>query len=289
MPDINWNDMRAVLAVARARATAPAARALQVNETTVARRIARAELVLGSKLFERVDGTMRTTEAGRIAVQRAERMEVEVEQLKAAASGVDASASGSVRVTSIPLVVNRLLLPALRHLYARHPQLRIETVADPRNLSLTQRDADIALRLARPEREQRVIARRIGELAYAVYGPRRRSAPNLAWIAYEEGLSALPHVVWIDRAIKRDGGLPALTVNDSEVALHAIKEGVGKSLLPCAIGDREAGVMRLDGSAAVLRRELWLLVHPEMRHLARVKAVVAWLEGLAEGLKGHPS
>ena len=133
-----------------------------------------------------------------------------------------------------------------------------------------------------------MIARRIGELAYAVYGPRRRSAPNLAWIAYEEGLSALPHVVWIDRAIKRDGGLPALTVNDSEVALHAIKEGVGKSLLPCAIGDHEAGVMRLDGSAAVLRRELWLLVHPEMRHLARVKAVVAWLEGLAEGSRGTP-
>jgi DNA-binding transcriptional LysR family regulator len=289
MQDINWNDMRVVLAVARARAIAPAARALRVNETTVARRISRAELVLGSKLFERVDGTMRATEAGLIAVQRAESMEVEVEQLKAAASSADASASGSVRVTSIPLVVNRLLLPALRDLYAMHPRLRIEAVAEPRNLSLTQRDADIALRLARPEREQRVIARRIGELAYAVYGPRGRSAPKLAWIAYEEGLSALPHVVWIDRAIKRDGGLPALTVNDSEVALRAIKEGVGKSLLPCAIGDRETGVVRLSDSAVVLRRELWLLVNPEIRHLARVKAVVAWLEGLAEGLKGHSS
>jgi DNA-binding transcriptional LysR family regulator len=124
MQDINWNDMRFVLTVARTRAIAPAARVLHVNETTVARRLRRAELALGSKLFERVDGTMRTTEAGRIAVQQAERMEVEVELLKAAASGVDASASGIVRVTSIPLVVNRLLLPALHNLYAAHPQLR---------------------------------------------------------------------------------------------------------------------------------------------------------------------
>jgi DNA-binding transcriptional LysR family regulator len=130
-----------------------------------------------------------------------------------------------------------------------------------------------------------VIARRIGELAYAVYAARRRRTASLGWITYEEGLSALPHVVWLDRAIKRDGGMPALTVNDSEVALHATREGVGKSLLPCVIGDREAGLVRLSGPAVALRRELWLLVHPEIRHLARVKAVVAWLERLASTLK----
>ena len=174
-PDLNWNDLRHILAVARSRALAPAARQLGVNETTVARRIARAEHSLGSKLFDRIEGAMVPTEAGEIAAERAERMEVEVDFLKAAASGLDASAAGTVRVSAIPLIVNRLLIPALRDLYAVHPQLCLQAIAEPRNVSLTKREADIALRFARPDREQKVIARRIGTLSYAVYGPSRRT------------------------------------------------------------------------------------------------------------------
>ncbi len=152
-PDLNWNDLRHILAVARSRALAPAARQLGVDETTVARRIARAEHSLGSKLFDRIEGAMVPTEAGEAAVERAERMEVEVDFLKAAASGVDASAAGTVRVSAIPMIVNRLLIPALRDLYAAHPQLCLQAIAEPRNVSLTKREADIALRFARPDRE----------------------------------------------------------------------------------------------------------------------------------------
>jgi DNA-binding transcriptional LysR family regulator len=278
-PDLNWNDLRHILAVARAGALAPAARHLGVNETTVARRIARAEHGLGSKLFDRIDGAMVPTEAGEMAVERAERIEVEADFLKAAASGVDGSAAGTVRVSAIPLIVNRLLMPALRDLYAAHPQLRLEAVAEPRNVSLTKREADIALRLARPDREHKVIARRIGTLRYAVYGPSRRTTAPLRWITYDPSMAALPHVAWIEKAIRLDGGAPAsLTVNDSEVALHAIRAGVGKSLLPRAVGDREPGLRRLDDPAPVLDRELWLLVLPEFKALARIKAVVDWID-----------
>jgi DNA-binding transcriptional LysR family regulator len=280
-PDLNWHDLRHVLAVARARAIAPAARVLGVNETTVARRIARAETCLGSKLFDRIDGSMRPTEAGEIAVARAERVEVEIDLLRAAASGADGSAAGTVRLTSIPLIVNRLLVPALRDLHAAHPRLHIEMIAEPRNLSLTRRDADIALRLARPQREQKVLARHVGGFDYAVYGPRRTKVAHLPWITYDESLAALPHVAWIDRAIKREGRAPAvLSVNDSEVALHAIRAGIGKSLLPCVIGDRDAELTRFGGPEPTLRRELWLLVHPELKNLARIRAVIGWLDNV---------
>jgi DNA-binding transcriptional LysR family regulator len=106
-PALNWNDLRHVLAVARARALAPAAKHLGVNETTVARRIARAEHSLGSKLFDRIEGAMVPTEAGEIVVERAERMEVEVDLLGATVSDIDGSAAGTVRVSAIPLIVNR--------------------------------------------------------------------------------------------------------------------------------------------------------------------------------------
>jgi DNA-binding transcriptional LysR family regulator len=108
MPDLNWNDLRYVLAVARVRSLAPAARRLNVNETTVARRIARAEQSLGSKLFDRVDGLLIPTDAGEIAIARAERMETEIDLLKVVASGADESAAGTVRVNSIPVCTENL-------------------------------------------------------------------------------------------------------------------------------------------------------------------------------------
>ncbi|MFA5950935.1 MAG: LysR family transcriptional regulator [Hyphomicrobium sp.] len=279
MQGINWNDFRYVLAVARTRAIAPAARVLGVNETTVSRRIANAEAHLGSMLFERVDGSMRPTRAGRIVVERAERMEAEVGKLKGAAIDANGVVEGNVRVTSIPLLINHLLLPAVRRLQKHHPHLQLELVAEPRNLSLMQREADIALRSARPEREQRVIARRIGQLGYAAYGPRRQKSEALSWITYDRGMAKLPHVVWLDRAIrKQENGRSALTVNDSEVALHAIRAGAGKSLLPCCIGDASPDLIRLSGPSPVLHRELWLLIHPDAKDLARIRTTVDWIE-----------
>jgi len=230
---------------------------------------------------------MQPTEAGQVAVDRAERMEIEIDLLKTAASGVDATASGTVRVTSIPMVINRFLIPALPVLYSAYPRLRLEAIAEPRNVSLTRRDADIALRLARPEREQKVIARRIGELDYSVYAPKDGERQYLPWITYEDGMESLPHVAWIDNAIKHEGREPAgLKVNDSEVALCAISAGVGRSLLPRVIGDAEPKLKRVSGAAPILTRELWLLVHPEIRNLARIKAVIDWLsETISEATK----
>jgi DNA-binding transcriptional LysR family regulator len=285
MPDISWNDLRYVLAVGRTRALAPAARRLGVNETTVARRIVRLEQSLGSKLFDRIRGTMIPTHAGHIAVERAEQMEAEIDRLKGLATGADQAVAGTVRITSIPLIVNRLLMPNLEPLYAAHPHLHIEAIAEPRNISITRRDADLALRLARPDREQGILSRRIGNLTYAAYGPSKRLGCALPWITYATGLAALPHVAWINDAIEQEeGNGPSLTVNDSEVALHAVKAGVGKSLLPCAIADREKGIARLSGP--LLDRELWLLVHPELRNLARIRTVIAWLDTLVEEFAG---
>jgi DNA-binding transcriptional LysR family regulator len=280
LPDVDWDDFRYVLAVARSKAIGPAARALRVDATTVARRLSRVEVALQAKLFERKAGHLRPTEAAANVIERAERIEAEATAIVERTSGVDAVASGNVRLTSVPLIVSGLLLPGLGALIDMHPALMLELIADPRNLSVMRRDADIALRLARPDREQRAIARRLTNLPYAVYAPRRGNANRLPWITYEEGMASLPHVAWIDRAIKQEGSRPALVVNDSETALDAIKQGYGKSLLPCLVADREPGLKRSSGAKPVLERELWLLVNPSLRHLARIEAVVTWIDDL---------
>ena len=136
-----------------------------------------------------------------------------------------------LRATAVPVLVNRLLVPALPALCARYSRLRIELIAESRNVSLTRREADIALRLGRPESGRAVLARRIGNLAYAAYGPRRRTPERLPWITYEEGMGHLPQARWMAASISAEQSAPLL-VSDAETIIHAIHAGLGKSLLP---------------------------------------------------------
>jgi DNA-binding transcriptional LysR family regulator len=274
----DWNDLRYLLAVAQGGTLAAAARRLRVDETTVARRLAAAEAALGARLFERIGGAMRPTAAGEAAVAHAERIEREVQALQGRIGGADAAVAGTVRLTAVPIVVNRLLVPALPALLAAHPLLRLELIAEPRNLSLTKREADIALRLARPHGGGAVVARRIGRLDYAVYGPGNGDADTLPWITYEQGLDELPQAKWIAAATRGAAEPPALMASDAETILAAVRIGLGKSLLPCAVAAPEPGLRRLGDGTPVLSRELWLLVHADMRRLARIEAVIAWAE-----------
>jgi DNA-binding transcriptional LysR family regulator len=274
---MNWHDLRHVLAVAQGGTLAAAARRLRVDETTVARRLAAAEAALGARLFERVGGAMRPTAAGEAAIAHAERIEREVQALQGRIGGADAAVAGTVRLTAVPIVVNRLLVPALPDLLAAHPLLRLELIAEPRNLSLTKREADIALRLARPQGGGAVVTRRIGRLDYAVYGPADGDADALPWITYEEGLEELPQAKWIAAATRGAAAPPALMAADAETILAAVRAGLGKSLLPCTVAEREPGLRRLGDGAPVLSRELWLLVHADLRRLARIEAVIGWI------------
>lgn len=283
MQDLNWNDLRYVLAAARAGTLTAAALRLGVNETTVARRIAEAERRLGARLFDRARGGVTPTEAGSVVIAGAEQVELQVQSVEGAVSGADRAAAGTTRVTSVPILVNRVLTPALPVLLDAHSQLRVELIAEPRDLSLTKRQADIALRLARPQREQRVISRRIGQLDYAVYGPADHSTAPLPWITYDEAMADLPQGRWIaERAARGGEEVSRVTVNDAEGLLQAVRAGLGKSLLPRLIADRNPELACLSDRPAELSRELWLMVHPDLRDLTRIRVVMDWLVSVFE-------
>jgi DNA-binding transcriptional LysR family regulator len=278
---MDWNDLHYLLAVSRAGTLAGAARRLGVNQTTVARRLAAAERALATRLFERVDGGLRPTKAGEAAIARAGEVEQSVQALELGIGGKDAEIAGSVRLTAVPVLINRLLVPALTELRAGYPRLQLDLIAEARNASLTRREADIALRLARPEAGRGLLARRLGQVDYAVYRARRRSADRLPWITYDEALAHLPHARWLEAA-SRSETPAALSVNDAETMLQAIQAGLGKSLLPCFVADGERALRRLSGGKPVVSRELWLLTHRELRHHARMAAVVDWLARLVK-------
>ena len=279
MQKIDWDDLRFLLALQRTGRYRLAARSLGVNESTVVRRIGRIQAQLQVRLFEKVGGEIVPTSAGQEFGRYAMRVEVEVDAARRSAQGLNQRVEGKICLTAVPMVLRHVLIPRLPELLRRYPGLQLQLVAEPRNLSLLDREADIALRMARPQEEHGVVARRIAHLEYAVYAPAGARDDALAWIVYDQGRAGLPHARWMASAIRRDsaGGV-AVTVNDSDLALKAVRCGLGRSLLPVRIGDQVEGLVRMGGPAPVLRRELWLLVHPALKNLARVRAVIDWIE-----------
>jgi DNA-binding transcriptional LysR family regulator len=281
----DWDDMRFVLALGRTQSYAGAARQLRVNESTVARRVAQFEARLAARLFERSDGLLQPTEAGLETIRRAERIELEFQAAESRLTGLDNRAAGTVRVTAACLFTNHILVPALPRILNANPHLRIELVADGRDLSLTNREADVAVRLARPETESRSVVKRVGRLSYGIYAASAERAQSLPWIAYDERLSDLPQARWIADEIARDqADKPQLLINDAETLLRCVKLGLGKSMLPRAVGDTEPGLVRVERDAPPMMREVWLMVHPELRDLTRIRVVMDWLEEIAASL-----
>ena len=282
---MNWNDLRYVLAVSRGRTLAAAARLLGVDDTTVARRLTAMQETFRVRLTQRLaDGTLQLTAAGERAALHAERIEREIGLLGVGLAGADGMVAGTVRVTSVPIIINHVLVPAAQILLKRHPQLQLELIAEARDLSLTRREADLALRLARPKTGgMRVTARRIGTLRYEVYGPAACSAAEaktLPWITYDEAMAHLPQARWIAAAAGNHGRIASVRMNDAEAVREAVIAGLGRSLLPCVVADGCSRLRRLGakGRPPALKRELWLLAHSEMKTLGRIEAVLDWIE-----------
>lgn len=274
----DWNDIPVLLALERHGTLAAAARALAVNPTTVSRRLQAAERALQARLFLRDSGRYRPTPAGAVLLQRAAALQGDVQGMLLAAREEAQSVAGSVRLTSVEFLLAHWLIPQLPELAERHPQLDLQLLGDNRDLSFTRHEADLALRLARPQQDAALVMRKVGELGYAVYGAERFAAARtedwrgLPWLGYADSLAQLPEARWLQR-LDPQGGL-RLRVTAVTSLQRACQAGLGLALLPCLVGE-VPGLFRLSG--VELSRELWLLCHRDLRQTLRFRAVADWL------------
>jgi len=282
----SWNDLRFLIAIKRGQTLRAAARQLQVDDTTVSRRLALLQSDVGRELVRRQgDGKWMLTKAGELVAREAEAMEHHFRLLAAPSEDHDTYA-GTVRVTSVPILANRVLASSAKSLLASTPGLIIELIPDSRDFNLTRREADIAVRLARPSTGGLTVkARRIGTLEYVAYASAALTAPEvrrLPWITYEDAMSHLPQAKWMVSNAGLGGreSIAALRVHDAETALEAAVAGLGKTLLPTLVAGRDARLRRLqmDSSRPSPSREIWLLVHADLIAVRRVSDVVEWIE-----------
>lgn len=278
---LDWNDLRHFLAAARALSLAGAARELQVEHSTVGRRLRSLERALGGTLVLRQPDGLVLTPLGLQVLAAAEQVERAVETVVEVAGG----AQERVRL-AVPSGFAVLVTAPLERLRQARPPIALDIVSGARVVDLARGDADLAVR-GGPVTDLDLVARPLGHVGWALYAApaylqRRPPNPDPAGLAghevigFDRSLSETPNARWLDAHATQ----ARIVMRGAEVIdiAGAAAEGVGVALLPCLIGDRSPALQRMTPEVLV-RRELALVYRREMR---LSPAVVLAIEAIVE-------
>ncbi|MFT0891871.1 LysR family transcriptional regulator [Pseudochelatococcus sp. G4_1912] len=274
----NWDLLQSFLAIARAGRLTLAARRLGIDHSTLSRRLATLEATLDATLFERTMAGYALTTQGEHLLKHAESIESSVIALQSDMADSRSTVSGVVRIGAPEGFGTAFLATVIGRLSVAHPGLDIQIVATPRNFSLSQREADIAITLARPS-HGRLHARLLTEYELGIYAA--RDTPAL-WqdVATLDDCAGKPFISYIDdmiftpeldylSSISRDI-TPRIKSSNLIAQYRAAAAGAGLCVLPCFLVADDPRLMRLLNEVRLLR-SFWLLVHSDMRDLARIR------------------
>lgn len=274
---VQWDDLRYALAIARTRTLSGAAGSLGVSHTTVSRRLRALEERLGVRLFDATPEGFNLTPAGADLVAVAERMEADTLSLEGRVLGRDERLTGALRVSAMELVF-RIFQDSFTSFIGRYPAVALTVTTTDNEVSLARREADVVLRLSNAPPEQ-LVGRRVGRLQFAAYVARSlmeklgEDAPLGAypWIHWDERLG----MSWLDAWLAKHapGAAIAMRVDVGAAAMRElIAAGVGAQFLACIDGDADPSLVRLGPLDPFTSRDLWVLTLPELRDTPRIRA-----------------
>jgi DNA-binding transcriptional LysR family regulator len=283
--DFNWNDLRAFLAVARSGRLTTAAARTGLDHTTVGRRIAALEAGLGARLFDRSPQGYALTSHGERLMPTAEKVE-SLALLAANELGeADQALTGTVRIGAPEGFGSYFLAPLMARLADRHPGLQIQLVAIPGVLSLSKREADIAVTLSRP-REGRLVTRKLTDYGLSLYAAPAyldarspiRTRADMAGHRFIGYIGDLLYAPELDYMQAPDVDIQVGLQSSNLIAqLQAALAGAGLCVLPDFIAAGEPGLRRVLPEAVHLDRSLWLVTHADLKSLVRIRAVTAMI------------
>ncbi len=284
MQQLNWDDLCVLLALARAESLAGASGLLNLDATTVSRRIKAMEKRAGEVLINRDrSGRSQLTELGQKLADHAEQMERHARAADALI-GKDTLLSGTVRLTAVPFLLNRLLAPRLAEFSRLHPNLYLSLIPDSQNLSLTRREVDIALRFGEPrEGGSAVLAQKIGRVTFSAFTAKdvlEVAVEDRPWLVYDPIAAHLPQAAWTETLRHQSNGLQSpVLMHDLETAFEIAATTPVRAILPEAVAHRDPRLIELPQEPKMpdMARDVWLLRHTDMRGAARIDAITNWL------------
>jgi DNA-binding transcriptional LysR family regulator len=288
----DWDLYRAFLAVLDSGSLSAAARRLGLTQPTIGRQIEALERALGGAvLFTRSPTGLRPTEAALALRPHAEAMASAAEALLRTASGAADEASGVVRVTASQIVGAEVLPPMLTDFHERYPKIVIELVLSDRQEDLLRRDADIAVRMARPT-QAALTARRIGSVPIGLFAHRRYLQRHGEPTALDQaGASA----IGFDRSVETLNAMQALNLplsremfafrSDSDLAqLAAVRAGFGVGACQYGVARRDPNLVPVLTDAFRFDLEVWVAMHEDLKGSLRMRLM---FDALVEGLRDY--
>ena len=276
-----WDDLKILLAAARGGSLSRAAIMLQIDQSTVSRRLSGLEASLDTVLFKRSKNGLQITDAGERLLPLAEEVEHAANHfVEAVAAGRAKGPSGLVRILGNAWILNRLSERMLPKFLAQYPMVDVRLLAQvPR--SPARSDATLSLWFeASPQHGD--TSMRLGDVPFALYARKDLDADALDWVSFfdEDAPDRAPVRYW-----NRHRGTAdrlRVTVTDAGLILAAIRSGAGKGLLPMCLGENDSALHAITGPEPQLTRTLHLHVHPDTLQTQRVKAAVAALQDTFE-------
>ena len=287
---MNWDDTRIFLALQREGTLRSAARVAGVDQATVGRRLAALEHALGATLFLRTSEGYVLTPAGESVLRSAEKMEKSANDLVRQAQGTDTRLAGEVKVTTTDTLALGFVIPAIARLHAEHPDVQVNLNTSTQMLNLARREADIAIRNQKPENPD-LVARRLARWPVGLYASReylaQRGEPNdndafagHDLVMFQSHATAnLPSTLV---GLPIDAGRLAAAVNSSLMLRALIRMGKAIGEVPVPMAERDGLVRVLPDRERAKRYEVWLVTHQDLRHTARVRAMI---DKIAESFK----
>jgi DNA-binding transcriptional LysR family regulator len=291
MNNLDWDNIRFFLAAARTHSLSAASRALNSNQPTVGRHIDALEARLGLRLFQRHSTGLTLTEEGQRLLASAELMEEGAADMLRAGQLDANSLAGTVRIAAPEGLGVCVLAPSLHGLYQRYPLLDIVLEPSVASADLKRGQADIALRLFRPDSAD-LVSRRLGEMGFGLYASaaylQRNGAPESAdslqrhaFVAYGDELKDQEENCWLEELMGR--GRCLFRSDNTLARLSAVAAGVGIGVMPHLLMATQHNCVRILPQYEAPARTLWLVVHGDLRHVARVRAVMDFIGELIAG------
>ncbi len=279
--ELEWNHLRIVLAVCRNGTLSGAARELNINHSTVFRRVNSIEERIGVRLFERLPTGYAMTEAGEAMLESAERVEDEIFRLSRKLVGGDLRLSGALHVTAPDALALEVLMPQIALFCRAYPGIELDLSVENSFLDLSLRQADVAIRSTNTPPET-AVGRRLCSLGATIYGSVRyldqQTDPDIGqgtWLMPRKGLDWFSANRWLDK--RYPDATIAFRSNTLLGLWEAAKQDLGLAPLPFFLAGRDSRLKRVLEPPQEFSSELWLLTHPDLRRTARVRAFVDFL------------
>jgi DNA-binding transcriptional LysR family regulator len=279
----DWENLRHFVAVARAGTLSGAARALNVDHATVGRRVAALEAELQVRLLDRLPRRCSLTAAGEQILELATEMEADAYAIERALRADQPHLVGTVVVSAPPVLVTNFFAPAAAAFRTLHPGIQLALSGEAQSVSLSRREADIAVRLVRPT-ESGNVTRHLGTLEFALYAAQnyvhRLTPSKWEFIAYDSEFDATPQQEWL----RKTAGHRPIACKISDITSHyaAACNGAGVAGLPSFLPRAGDGLVRLDTEAESFSREIWLVVHRDLKSAPAIRAVMDFIIDLVE-------